>query len=160
MEVSMIMKTHDMFPVIAVMLRFQVNLAAKNITKIVPKAFDALGCHVERLSLANNTLSHLAPGRFAGLWRVGLHKKRRKFCRFKMSLRYAAGLKCLQQLDLTNVGLEELHDDSFSGLERLKLLSASFSSMDDFWGKAYKLSDRFVVAIKMPDTNKKQIREV
>ena len=50
-----------------VMPSCQVNLAAKNITSIAPTAFNSLGCRVERLSLANNTLIHLAPDLFAGL---------------------------------------------------------------------------------------------
>jgi hypothetical protein len=42
-----------------------VNLAAKNITAVDPKAFSSLG-RVLRLSLANNSLIHLPPGLFEG----------------------------------------------------------------------------------------------
>ncbi|CAK9085672.1 unnamed protein product, partial [Durusdinium trenchii] len=84
----------------AVLRQQQVNLAGKNITSIDPKALSSLGCRLQRLSLSNNTLIHLPPNLFAGLG-------------------------CLEQLDLTRTKLQELHDDAFRGLEKLKLLTMS-----------------------------------
>ncbi|CAL1171917.1 unnamed protein product, partial [Cladocopium goreaui] len=89
----------------AVLRQKQVNLAAKNITAVDPKAFSSLG-HVQRLSLANNSLIHLPPGLFEGL-------------------------SSLEQLDLTRVELATLHEDSFRGLEQLKLLAMSDNQLTE-----------------------------
>ena len=38
---------------------------------------------------------------------------------------HVSGLGCLEELDLTRTELQELQDDAFRGLEKLKLLTMS-----------------------------------
>ena len=78
----------------------QVSLHGRSISDIAPRAFNPLGCQLQRLSISGNPLARLPPSSFAGL-------------------------RCLQVLDLGQAQLAELHDDDFRGLEQLKTLTLS-----------------------------------
>ena len=78
----------------------QQQLALTNLTGIDQNVFKPLGCQVSQLSLANSSL-------------------------FQLTSKCFKDLPCLRILDLGRAKLRSLHEDSFFGLKKLKVLSLS-----------------------------------